>query len=99
LCGFVRGLIGNAEQARDITQDVFMVAWRAAKEGSPPFTANGDERSIRRWLYCVAYRRAISIQRHERVLSIESLDRVARRIESGWLRRTPLTSASPSAMP
>jgi RNA polymerase sigma-70 factor (ECF subfamily) len=51
-----------------------MVAWRAAKEGAPPFTANGDERSIRRWLYCVAYRRAISVQRHERVLSVESLD-------------------------
>jgi RNA polymerase sigma-70 factor (ECF subfamily) len=74
LRGFVRGLTGDTEQARDITQDVFMVAWRAAKEGAPPFTANGDERAIRRWLYCVAYRRAISVQRHERVLSIESLD-------------------------
>jgi RNA polymerase sigma-70 factor (ECF subfamily) len=75
LRGFVRGLTGDAEQARDITQDVFMVAWRAAKEGAPPFIANADERAIRRWLYCVAYRRAISIQRHERVLSVESLDR------------------------
>ena len=74
LRGFVRGLVGDAEQARDITQDVFMVAWRAAKEGAPPFTTNADERAIRRWLYCVAYRRAISVQRHERVLSIESLD-------------------------
>ena len=50
LRGFVRGLTGGAEQARDITQDVFMVAWCAAKEGAPPFTANADERSIRRWL-------------------------------------------------
>jgi RNA polymerase sigma-70 factor (ECF subfamily) len=66
--------VGDAEQARDITQDVFMVVWRAAKEGAPPFTPGADERSIRRWLYCVAYRRAISVQRHERVLSIESLD-------------------------
>jgi len=74
LRGFVRGLTGDAEQARDITQDVFMVAWRAAKEGAPPFTSGVDERSSRRWLYCVAYRRAISVQRHERVLSIESLD-------------------------
>jgi DNA-directed RNA polymerase specialized sigma24 family protein len=30
LRGFVRGLVGDPEQARDITQDVFMVAWRAA---------------------------------------------------------------------
>jgi RNA polymerase sigma-70 factor (ECF subfamily) len=74
LRGFVRGLTSDTEQARDITQDVFMVAWRAAKEGAPPFTANADERSISRWLYCVAYRRAISVQRHERVLAIESLD-------------------------
>jgi len=74
LRGFVRGLTGDTEQARDITQDVFMVAWRAAKDGAPPFTHGADERAIRRWLYCVAYRRAISVQRHERVLSIESLD-------------------------
>ncbi len=74
LCGFVRGLTGDVEQARDITQDVFIAAWRAAKEGAPSFTANADERPIRRWLYCVAYRRAISTQRHERVLSVQSLD-------------------------
>jgi RNA polymerase sigma-70 factor (ECF subfamily) len=74
LRGFVRGLVGDAELARDITQDVFMVAWRAVKECAPPFIRGADERAIRRWLYCVAYRRAISVQRHERVLSIESLD-------------------------
>jgi RNA polymerase sigma-70 factor, ECF subfamily len=73
LPGFVRSLVGDSEQARDIAQDVFLVAWRAAKEGAPPFAAP-DERAIRRWLYCVAYRRAISVRRHERVLSIESLD-------------------------
>ena len=74
LRGFVRGLVGDSEQARDITQDVFLVAWRAAKEGAPPFAVAADERAIRRWLYCVAYRRAISVRCHERVLSIESLD-------------------------
>jgi RNA polymerase sigma-70 factor (ECF subfamily) len=74
LRGFVRGMVGDAEQARDIAQDVFLVAWRAAKAGAPPFTANHDERVIRRWLYCVAYRRAISARRHDGVLTIESLD-------------------------
>jgi DNA-directed RNA polymerase specialized sigma24 family protein len=58
VCGYVRGLVGNAEQARDITQDVFLIAWRAAQDGTPPFHAREDERGVRRWLYCVAYRRA-----------------------------------------
>ena len=50
VCGFVRGLVGNAEQARDITQDVFLFAWRAAQDGTPPFRASGDERGVRRCL-------------------------------------------------
>jgi RNA polymerase sigma factor (sigma-70 family) len=74
LRGFVRGLVGDAEQARDIAQDVFLVAWRAVKEGAAPFAPDADERAIRRWLYCVAYRRAISARRHDHVLTIESLD-------------------------
>jgi DNA-directed RNA polymerase specialized sigma24 family protein len=83
LRGFVRGLTGEAEQARDITQDVFMVAWRAAKQGAPPFTKDADERAIRRWLYCVAYRRAISVKRLRPV----RLDPQARPPERDWRRQ------------
>lgn len=38
LVGFVRGLIHDEEQARDIVQDVFVDAWKLARQGSPPFT-------------------------------------------------------------
>jgi RNA polymerase sigma-70 factor (ECF subfamily) len=74
VCGFVRGLVGNAEQARDITQDVFLFAWRAAQDGIPPFHASEDERAVRRWLYCVAYRRAVSALRHQSIVSFERLN-------------------------
>lgn len=73
VCGFIRGLLGDAEQARDITQDVFLFAWRAAEVGSPPFQLGGDERAVRRWLYCVAYRRAVSALRHQDIVSFERL--------------------------
>jgi len=72
--GFVRGLVGNAELARDITQDVFLFAWRAAQDRTPPFDTSEDEQGIRRWLYCVAYRRAVSALRHQGIVSFERLN-------------------------
>ncbi|MGH2517036.1 MAG: RNA polymerase sigma factor, partial [Ktedonobacterales bacterium] len=37
LFGFARGLTGDAEQGRDIVQEVYMDAWRAACATQPPF--------------------------------------------------------------
>lgn len=74
LRGFVYGMVGNAEQASDVVQDVFVEAWRAAQRGTAPFQGDGDELAIRRWLFHVAYRRAISTLRHDTVLRFESLD-------------------------
>lgn len=74
LCSFVRGLVGSAEQARDIVQDVFVDAWRAARAEMPPFDGNGDGAGMRRWLFHVAYRRAAATLRHDHVLRFESLD-------------------------
>ena len=74
LRGFVYGMVGNVEQASDVVQDVFVEAWRAAQRGTAPFQGDGDELAIRRWLFHVAYRRAISAFRHETVLRFESLD-------------------------
>jgi DNA-directed RNA polymerase specialized sigma24 family protein len=39
-----------------------------------PFQGDGDELAIRRWLFHVAYRRAVSVLRHSNVLHFETLD-------------------------
>lgn len=74
LRNFVRGMVGSADQAADVVQDVFVAAWHAAQRGTHPFQGDGDELAIRRWLFHVAYRRAVSVQRRGHVLHFESLD-------------------------
>jgi RNA polymerase sigma-70 factor (ECF subfamily) len=74
LRSFVRGMVGSADQAADVVQDVFVAAWHAAQRGTEPFQGDGDELAIRRWLFHVAYRRAVSVLRHGQVLHFESLD-------------------------
>ena len=77
LRGFVRGMVGNAEQAQDITQDAFVDAWRATTRGQSPFDGTGDEAAMRRWLFHVAYQRSVSALRRRAVLHMESLDEQA----------------------
>lgn len=72
---FVRNLVGgDAEEARDIVQETFTDAWRAALRRQPPFVGTATEADMRRWLFHVVYQRAISVRRHRRVLAWESLD-------------------------
>ena len=71
---FARGLVGDPELARDVTQDVFLDAWRTAAAGTPPFDAASDETNIRRWLFTVTWRRAAKALRHNRLITWESLD-------------------------
>jgi RNA polymerase sigma-70 factor (ECF subfamily) len=74
LLAFARGLLGDAHQADDVVQEAFVAAWRAAQEQKAPFTATLDEAGAHRWLFRVAYRRAISLRRHSHVITWESLD-------------------------
>ena len=74
LYGFLCGLVANPEQARDLTQDTFHDAWRAARQHEPPLTANGAPPAIRRWLFQAAYHRAISLLRRRRLIHWESLE-------------------------
>jgi RNA polymerase sigma-70 factor (ECF subfamily) len=74
LVGFVRGLLDDDEQARDVVQDVFVDAWRAAQRGPSPFSEDGPEDGARRWLFHAAYHRAISVLRHRRVIAWEPFD-------------------------
>jgi RNA polymerase sigma-70 factor (ECF subfamily) len=70
---FLCGLVHDPELARDLLQDTFIAAWNAAQQGTPPLVADGDEAGIRRWLYRVAYRRAVDSLRRNQLIRWESL--------------------------
>lgn len=70
---FARGLVGEAEGARDIVQDVFVDAWRALQHHAPPFTDERNDAAVRKWLFHVAYCRAVSMLRHRSVITWEPL--------------------------
>lgn len=74
LINFVRGLVGDWELARDITQDTFVAAWRGMVRNTPPFDTLDDMAGIRRWLFTVAYRQAIKHLRRRRIIAWETLD-------------------------
>jgi len=77
LIGFARGLVGDDELARDIAQDTFVDAWRAADRHVAPFDAPDAPdhlTDIRRWLFTVAYRHAIKHHRRRKSIAWESLD-------------------------
>lgn len=66
---FLRGIIDDDEQARDLLQDTFCDAWRTAQQGVPPFEGPGnDEAGMRRWLFHAAYNRACSALRRRRLI-------------------------------
>jgi DNA-directed RNA polymerase specialized sigma24 family protein len=71
---FLQRLVGDAEEAADLLQDTFSEAWRATQEGRKPFVETSDEDQMRRWLFQVAYHKAIDILRRRRLLRWESLD-------------------------
>lgn len=75
LYAFLCGLLGDAEQARDLTQDTFHAAWRATRAGDPPWTTAHSAEERRRWLFQTAYHRAISQLRRRKVIRWTSLDR------------------------
>ena len=77
LSAFLRGFVENGEQARDLTQDTFAAAWRATQAGVAPFIAGAAEEEQRRWLYRIAYRRAVDLLRRRRLVRWESLDPIA----------------------
>lgn len=75
LVGFVRGLVRDEEQARDIVQDVFVDAWKLARQGAPPFAGAAiDPDGVRRWLFHVAYRRAVSAYRRRKIIDWQRFD-------------------------
>ncbi|MGZ3639562.1 MAG: RNA polymerase sigma factor [Ktedonobacterales bacterium] len=76
LYAFLLGFVRDAEQARDLTQDVYCDAWRAVQRSAPPFSpaAIDDDEGRRRWLFHTAYCRAVSHLRHIQRINWQSLD-------------------------
>lgn len=74
LQAFLRGFLETREQAHDLTQDTFHAAWRAARIGTPPFIPEANDDEIRRWLFSIAYRRAIDHLRRRKLIRWEPLD-------------------------
>jgi len=74
LFAFLRGVLGDEEQARDLTQDVFCDAWRALLRNMMPLASDAPEPVIRQWLFRTAYHRAMSALRRRRIVRWEPLD-------------------------
>lgn len=77
LYGFVRHLLLDDEQARDVVQETFCKAWKAFQRAGPPFAEGHDAEQQRRWLFHVAYCEAISVLRRRKRLRWESLEDTA----------------------
>lgn len=73
LYGFLRGIVGDSEEARDLVRDVFERAWSYARRGVAPFDAQRQDAERRRWLFHVAYTRAVSFRSRQRVIRWERL--------------------------
>lgn len=102
LFGFLRGIVGDEEQARDLMQDTFYDGWRSAQRGSAPFDGFADEAGMRRWLFHVAYNRAISALRRRRLIQWLPLESVTLplvfedQLAEGHAVRAALARLSPS---
>lgn len=67
-------MVGDEEEARDLLQDTFYDAWRAAQRDSTPLDPSRGERTVRSWLFHAAYNRAVSALRRRKVIRWETLD-------------------------
>jgi len=65
---FVYRYVGNGEEAKDITQEVFVKAWRNLKK----FNKN---KSFKTWLFTIAKNTCFDFLRKEKKVSISSLEK------------------------
>lgn len=74
LYAFLVGMVTNPESARELLQETFVATWQAAQRGTVPLVSQASDDERRRWLFQVAYHRAMSSLRHQRLIQWESLD-------------------------
>jgi DNA-directed RNA polymerase specialized sigma24 family protein len=80
LARYVRRMVGDAEAALDLTQDVFLAAYRMLK-GDPQRELTAG------WLYRAATNAAISFMRRKKIVRMLPLDREVDRGE--WTSAAP----------
>jgi RNA polymerase sigma-70 factor (ECF subfamily) len=71
---FLAEMLDDAERAKELLQDTFVDAWGAYQRGTPPFVATCEPIDVRRWLFHIAYHRAVSVLRRRRLIHWESLE-------------------------
>jgi len=77
LHSFLYTFTGNAEHARDLVQDTFCAAWNAMQRDMVPFDGVvASEDNVRGWLFRVAYRKAVSQWRRQRLIQWAPFDEV-----------------------
>ena len=72
---FLSEMLDDPERAKELLQDTFVDAWRSYQRGAPPFVATCEPIEVRRWLFHIAYHRAVSVLRRRRIIRWESLER------------------------
>lgn len=65
---FLSEILDDRERAKELLQDTFCDAWRSFQRGAPPFAATCEPIDVRRWLFHVAYHRAVSVLRRRRLI-------------------------------
>lgn len=81
-------MVGNRQEAEDITQDVFLQAFRAIKRFR-------TESKVSSWLYRIAVNRCLNHERREKLARWVSLDGVLRHPEDGSAALTSPSHARP----
>jgi RNA polymerase sigma-70 factor (ECF subfamily) len=72
---FLSQMLDDPERAKELLQDTFVDAWGTYQRGAPPFVTTCEPIEVRRWLFHIAYHRAVSVLRRRRLIRWESLER------------------------
>jgi RNA polymerase sigma-70 factor (ECF subfamily) len=72
---FLSQMLNDPERAKELLQDTFVDAWGTYQRGAPPFVATCEPIEVRRWLFHIAYHRAVSVLRRRRLIRWEALER------------------------
>ncbi len=83
--GFVLRFLGSAHDAEDVTQEVFVKAYRRIK-------SLRDARYFSSWLFRIAKNQALNFMERQRTKQVDSLETERERVERSSLKEDPNSS-------